>query len=105
MARIVCDRDGAMLAGRFVKIPGKAFRCAANVVNVHAIVARAQNAAQAGGSELEFGIKPFLDLLRVIRDPAKLFFGRFVDVGAVEPELIPFLCVHVVLLIKMFRCL
>ena len=101
--RIVRDAHARLSFDRVFEIARKSFGRLADVVDVHAVVARAQNPSQTRGAEFELGVEPFLDLVRIVRNPAELRLGPFVDVGASKPQFIAFFCVHRFSSVNSFR--
>ena len=95
-AGIIRDDHAALAVFRVlaVDVIGKALGRAANVVQVHAVCARAEHAAHARRAEGQLGIKTILDFLFIARDGLQLIDGRPVVGKFLEPGFVCFTIRH-----------
>jgi len=88
----VVSDGGALGKARFVQIIGYGLRCAADDMDVHAVRACAEHAAQSAGSEGKRTAEGIFDGGRVMLHGSKLFLKRRVERGLGAPEFKSFLC-------------
>ena len=95
-AGVIGDDHAALAVFRVlaVDIIGKALGRAANVIQVHAVRARAEHAAHARRTEGQLGIESILDFLLVARDGLQLIDGRLIVRKFLEPGFICFTIRH-----------
>ena len=93
-AGVVGDGHALIRAALLDNVVGQPLGRPSHHIDVHAVDARADHAAQAGGSELQVHIETLFDFIFIARNGAKLFFCRFVEIGVVQPLFIDF---HVIL--------
>ena len=95
-AGVIRDDHAALAVFRVlaVDIIGKSLGRAANVIQVHAVRARAEHAAHARRAKGQLGIETILNFLFIARDGLEFINGRLVVCKFLEPGFVCFTIRH-----------
>ena len=85
--------NALFLSALFFYIIGKALGRPADCINIHTVDARADDAAQARGTELQIHIEPLFDLIFIVCDGPQLIFRILVEIRVRKPL---FIDLHVI---------
>ena len=96
---VVRDRDAAGRIAVLIDVVGEALRRLADRVDVHAVRAGADDAAQAARTKGQARVEAVLDFLLIVADREQLLLRRIVEIRVAQPALKFFFCgfVHALL--------